>query len=156
MDGPEHVQVSGRSHVALVGREAEDGHRQLLLLVLLRPQRGPLQEIPSATDKKKGKDDDTTVKHKKHSRHCCYTTVVLCITIIRVRKKYCTLIPHSRPDTASNNTKHTATIFTKHRMPFSSEGWGGGGKSLTLSCLTVRSTYRHTTTMILSMSCTTV
>lgn len=42
VDGTEHVEVGGGAHVTLVGREAEDGHSQLLLLVLLGPQVGPL------------------------------------------------------------------------------------------------------------------
>eukprot|EP00959_Pyramimonas_sp_CCMP1952_P383123 8027995-Pyramimonas_sp.AAC.1 len=41
-DGPEHVQVRGGAHVALVGREGEDGDAQLLLGVLLLAEGGPL------------------------------------------------------------------------------------------------------------------
>lgn len=49
VDGAEHVEVRGGADVTLVGGEAEDGHRKLLLLVLLRPQVGPLQVNSSAS-----------------------------------------------------------------------------------------------------------
>mmetsp|Transcript_54202 Transcript_54202/g.128743 ORF Transcript_54202/g.128743 Transcript_54202/m.128743 type:complete len:620 (-) Transcript_54202:301-2160(-) len=42
-DGREHVQVRGGADVALVGREREDGDRELLVLVLLDAEVGPLE-----------------------------------------------------------------------------------------------------------------
>lgn len=39
---PAHVEVGGGAHVALVGGEGEDGDGQLLVLLLLASQVGPV------------------------------------------------------------------------------------------------------------------
>lgn len=61
VDGAEYVKVRGRAHVTLVRGEAEDGDRQLLLLVLLRPQLGPL-ETPTSAPKAWGVGCRSTIR----------------------------------------------------------------------------------------------